>query len=264
MPDHHLHIHSAGDPKNPPVVLLHGFLGTGADWREVMDALSDRFYCLAPDLPGHGETVIDGPDTLYTANATARLLAGYINGERLQAPDLIGYSMGGRLALYLTINYPDYFRRMVLESGSPGLNDPAERAARREQDLSLASRLESEHFEKFLEDWYNQPIFASLHRYPDRLKALIAHRLKQSPLKLAVSLRHFGTGAQEPLWNRLAKTPPTLLIVGEQDAKFRQIAGRMAPSMPDAVVAIVPDAGHNVHFEQPERFTEAVREFLRR
>lgn len=263
MPDYHIHIHSAGDPKNPPVVLLHGFLGTGADWREVMDALSDRFYCLAPDLPGHGQTVIDGPDTFYTANATARLLAGYINGERLQTPDLIGYSMGGRLALYLSINYPDYFRRMVLESSSPGLNNPAERAARREQDLALASRLESEPFDRVLKDWYDQPVFASLQRSSEKLKALIAQRLQQDPLKLAVSLRYFGTGAQEPLWNRLAKTPPTLLIVGDQDAKFRQIAERMAPSMPDATVAIVPDAGHNVHLEQPERFVRIVKEFLR-
>ncbi len=264
MSDYNLHVHSAGDPKNPPVVLLHGFLGTGADWREVMDALSDRFYCLAPDLPGHGETVIDGPDTLYTANATARLLAGYINGERLQTPDLIGYSMGGRLALYLAVNYPDYFRRMVLESSSPGLSNPTERAARRDQDLALASRLESESFDKFLRDWYDQPIFASLQRYPDRLKTLIAQRLRQNPLKLAVSLRHFGAGIQEPLWNRLAKTPPTLLIVGEHDAKFQQIATRMVSAMPDATVGIVPDAGHNVHLEQPERFVRIVKEFLRK
>ena len=260
--DYQFHMQVTGSTGNPAVLLLHGFLGRGRDWLEVMQRLADRYYCLAPDLPGHGRTkVIDGEDA-YGMEGISEALAGVLKELKIEKVDLIGYSMGGRLALYLALRYRERVLRLVLESGSPGLAEEEERSARREQDERLARRLETEPFERFLADWYDQPIFTTLRRNKPWFERLMQQRRDQDPLGLARSLRRMGTGVQESLWDELGQAPPALLIVGAEDTKFKRIAGEMAAMMPAAEVATVAGAGHNVHFEAPERFVQIVREFL--
>lgn len=264
MGDYQFHIIAAGAEGNPAVLLLHGFMGRGQDWREVMEGLGNQFYCLAPDVPGHGKTeVLEGEDA-YTMREICEGLTVALRGIKQDKVDMIGYSMGGRLALYFALRYPELIRRVVIESGSPGIADEAERAARQEQDEALARRLETEPFEQFVREWYEQPLFATIKQDPERFAQLIEQRREQDPRELARSLRGMGTGAQESLWGELDKTPPTLLIVGEEDAKFKGIAAEMAMRMPKAEIATVAGAGHNVHFEAPGRYVELVNEFLSR
>ena len=95
---------------------------------------------------------------------------------------------------------------------------------------------------------------------PPRVEAAVhADRLRNQLAGLAGALRGLGTGALPPLWDRLSEVrAPTTLIVGERDVKFRTIADEMVLALPAADVVVIPDVGHAVHLEAPERVAEAV------
>jgi 2-succinyl-6-hydroxy-2,4-cyclohexadiene-1-carboxylate synthase len=175
---------------------------------------------------------------------------------------LVGYSMGGRLALYLLCHYRHRFNRAVIESASPGLKSETERQERRDHDEQLARRLESEPFEQFLNFWHQKPIFSTLNHESPQFGAMLTRRLGSDPGGLARSLRYMGTGSQPSLWGELSGLDRTLFIVGEYDTKYQAIAAEMASLCAGARTAIIGDAGHNVHFEQPDAYCGAVRQFL--
>ena len=169
--------------------------------------------------------------------------------------------MGGRLALYLTVHFPQYFRGVILESASPGLKTQQERDRRIARDLELARRLETEEFPQFVRQWYANPLFKSFTLHPNYQQA-IAKRLDNDPLKLAKSLRYMGLGMQPSLWNFLSEIRvPILSIVGEQDPKFVAINREIVELCPLADLIVVEEAGHNVHFEQPEQFARLIVHF---
>src|ERR687894_1108620 len=151
----------SGDPLSPTILFLHGFMGSSADWRGAIAALGDRYFCIAVDLPGHGASLGMPPDT-YTIEGAARAVIGILDELERVRTVIAGYSMGGRLALYLALRYPERCAGLLLESASPGIEDEEERTARRETDEEWARCLESGDFEAFLQDWYAQPLFASL------------------------------------------------------------------------------------------------------
>jgi len=244
--------------------MLHGFMGSADDWSEEITApLSAAGYqLLTVDLPGHGRTVVDDEDD-YFVEYCAEGLIRLLDKLHLERVHMVGYSMGGRLALYLAVRFPERCNKVVLESASPGLKTRAEREARIAQDALLANRMISQPMEEFLREWYAQPLFASMAAQPERLKHLIARRSKNERLSLCMSLRGMGTGALPSLWENLKRlTNPLLLIAGEKDAKFTAIGREMADGCPVAQLRVVPDAGHNVHFERPHEFATLVREFL--
>jgi 2-succinyl-6-hydroxy-2,4-cyclohexadiene-1-carboxylate synthase len=166
--------------------------------------------------------------------------------------------MGGRLCLRLALDHPDLVRALVLIGASPGLADPAERAERRRSDARLAADLESSGTSDFLERWLAQPLFKTTTPPPHDLAA----RRANSPAGLAYVLRTLGTGAQDPLWDRLPELAmPVLLVAGELDAKFRAIAERMAAAIgPSASTAWVAGAGHAVLLDQPEACARLIAE----
>src|SRR6266542_1041809 len=227
MPLHHVVDGGAGER----VVLVHGFTQTLAAMEPLATRLRDRHELVRVDLPGHGGS------TAY-----------------------LGYSLGGRLCLRLALDRPELVRALVLIGASPGLDDPVERAARQASDDALAAELERVGLERFLDHWLAQPLFTTLP--PER--AGRAGRLANTTQGLAASLRLHGTGAQEPLWDRLATLrPPTLLITGARDQKFAGIAERMAKAIgPSATLALVPDAGHAAHLERPDEVAALVDAFL--
>ena len=177
---------------------------------------------------------------------------------------MLGYSMGARIALHLAVAAPERLSALVLESGSPGLADPADRATRRASDEELAGRIEREAIAAFVDGWEKLPLFASQQTLPpDMRKRLRMQRLQNSPTGLANSLRGMGTGAQESLWERLAQiTAPTLIVAGGLDRKFGLIAREMAKGLPRAELELVHDAGHAVHLERPEVFDRLVMKFV--
>ena len=251
-----------GDPQDPPILFLHGFMGSSADWKEVMKSLAHRFYCTAVDLPGHGASLNLPPDD-HTVEGTARKVFDALGELGIKRPKIIGYSMGGRLALYLALRYPTHFSGLFLESASPGLESPEERRARREADEMKAQRLESEDFTEFLEDWYRQPLFASVTRNEGLLQQTIEARLHNDPAELAKSLRGLGTGRQLSLWGELSRLQvPALAVAGELDEKFVEIGRRMEAESPMIGFAQIPGVGHNVHDESPGPYIGLLKDFL--
>ncbi|MBN2307992.1 MAG: 2-succinyl-6-hydroxy-2,4-cyclohexadiene-1-carboxylate synthase [Candidatus Hydrogenedentes bacterium] len=252
-----------GESNQPVIVFLHGFMGRGSDWDAMAAELAPSHASLLVDLPGHGRTRIGPgarvPDFETTCAALDRLVAGL----EMARHAVVGYSMGGRLALYWALRHPGGIERLVLESASPGLRGEGERAARRAEDERRAIELETGDFEAFLRRWYAMPLFASLARDPERLEGVIARRLENDPAQLAASLRAAGTGRQPSLWNELGGlSMPALLLAGEEDAKFQGIASAMAAACPAARAEVVAGCGHNIHLEQPGAFAQRLRAFL--
>lgn len=250
--------------KNETIVLLHGFTGSGANWDGPAAFLHKAGYpVLAPDLPGHGANLPAAPDD-YTMEAAAAQLAARIERETGGPVHLLGYSMGGRLALYFALHYPALVRSLALESASPGLATAEERAARRAADDALAARIEWEGIPAFVAYWESLPLWQSQARLPaTTLLWLHEKRLRNDPTGLARSLRGMGTGAQPSLWERLGELSlPVLLLAGEEDAKFVATARQMAARIPQAQLVVVPDAGHTIHLEQPGAWREALLGFL--
>lgn len=248
-----------------PVMLLHGFTGSSANWHPVMERLAGSFRVLAIDLTGHGRS--DAPTEIerYAMPNIANDLGLLLRQLNAIPAHWLGYSMGGRLALYMAVNHPQWVRSLILESASPGLQDAAERAARREQDEALANWIESEGIASFVNQWEKIPLFASQEQLTAEARiALRAGRLANSAHGLANSLRGMGTGIQPSLWAQLdAIDKPTLLVAGEMDDKFVALNQQMAEVIPDATLRIANGAGHTVHLERTDEYAEWVLAFLK-
>ena len=248
----------------PALLLLHGFTGSRLNWQPLIQALAPEHRMIAPDLLGHGKTAHPGDPQRHSMPQAAADLAQIISTLGENRIDLLGYSMGGRLALYFALHYPHLVHRLVLESASPGLKSEAERLARRQSDEELAQRIERDGIPAFVDAWERLPLFASQTRLPEETRRhLRQQRMGSTASGLANSLRGMGTGAQPSLWESLHElNQPVLLIVGELDEKFTRINQLMAASLPNAEIQIIPDAGHTVHLEQPGDYLQQVSRFF--
>jgi 2-succinyl-6-hydroxy-2,4-cyclohexadiene-1-carboxylate synthase len=227
----------------PTILLLHGFTQTGRSWDPVVASLAERYRALAPDLRGHGSAAAVRP--VGFAEVRADLLA--LAPQRFA---LAGYSMGGRIALGLALAAPERVQRLALIGASPGLADAAERDARRAADDALADRIEAEGIAAFASAWGALPLWEG--QPPEVAAAADAMRRSQSAAGLAAALRGLGTGAMEPLWERLGELAmPVALIAGERDVKFTALAERMADAIPHATLHVVTGAGHAAALEAP-------------
>jgi 2-succinyl-6-hydroxy-2,4-cyclohexadiene-1-carboxylate synthase len=250
-----------GHPDCPIIIFLHGFLGDRHEFQPISDLLTSEYQCLSFDLPGHGATQVT-EDSDYEMAPTARAIIAALEQLQISRCFLVGYSMGGRLALYLTLRFPDRFTGTLLESASPGLKTEEEREQRSQRDWQLAAELESAEFTEFLVKWYSQPLFASLVRSPG-FEQMLERRRQNRSAELAKSLRYLGTGAQPSLWQELKRNRvPLCLVVGELDQKFVAINREMRSLCSLAHLEIVEGCGHNVHFENAQAFFNKLRRFL--
>lgn len=297
---HRLHYKTVGQPSHPPLLILHGFLGSCEDFAGVLPFLSEHFYCVLPDLPGHGQTSnlithtepnkttnkLDQETTIYETVShettfcddgysfleTGRSLIALLNHLNIERTNLLGYSMGGRIALYFACHYPARIERTILESASPGLKTEAQRQARREKDEAIARQIEARPLQDFLATWYANPLFASLHRYPAASAAMLARRQNNSPIALAKALRGLGTGRQPSLWSYLHHIAfPLMLMAGLEDEKFTDLGQEIAKeceinNKSKVVLKLFEGCGHNIHLEiaqkSPETYADAVLSFL--
>jgi 2-succinyl-6-hydroxy-2,4-cyclohexadiene-1-carboxylate synthase len=253
-----------GSPGNPDVLFLHGFMGSAADWQDVATTIGNRAFCIALDLPGHGDS-LDLTQKAYTMEGTARAVIRTLDELEARRPVIVGYSMGGRLALYLALRFPERCAGLFLESASPGLESAGEREARRDADEEKAKWLESGDFGCFLRDWYRQPLFAPLARDGELLRRTIEARRRNDPSELARSLRGMGMGIQPSLWEELeGLAVPALAVAGELDGKYARISSRMASINVKVEPAVIPGVGHNVHDEAPTQYAALLGRFLDR
>lgn len=201
-----------------PLVFLHGFLGTAADWAPVCSYLPSC-SCIGLDLPGHGKSP-------FMESFEIEILRFH----------LIGYSMGGRLALMYAAQHPDQVASLTLMSAHPGLKTEEEKKKKRENDAAWAKLILELPIDEFLLRWYHQPLF---HRFKPDLKM----RKQQNTPDLAASLMHYS----------LAKQPRyeiDQVLVGERDWKFRHLFKNPI---------VIPHAGHPVHLENPQAVAEEIR-----
>ena len=228
-----------------------------------MSNLDTVFHCISIDLPGHGETQFPEGTKQIGLPECARGIIRFFEVKCIDACHVVGYSMGGRLALYLALHHSKRIKNIVMESGSPGLANEAEREIRRQHDAVSARRLESGNIDRFLKEWYAQPLFTTIKRRPSLFDMMFRSRLENDPSGLARSLRDMGTGAQPSLWPMLSTGYcPLLLLVGHEDKKFRDIANEISQLYPLSEVAVAKGCGHNVHLEEPDLFTETIHTFL--
>ncbi len=254
---------AAGPPNAPAIVFLHGFLGRGTDWQLIIAGLANRFHCLAPDLPGHGAHSLTDYAKPINFKTLASHLLGWLERLGIRRFTLVGYSMGGRLALYTALHHPQNIAALVLESASAGIADPTQRAARAALDDRRAADIRQRGLAAFLDDWYAMPLFTSLRRYPTLLAQLKRERTAIPAEWAARVIAELSPGRQPALWNRLPELRlPTLLIWGDLDPRYPAIMQHMASCIPTAQIAPVPDAGHNVHAERPGEFLHALQTFL--
>jgi len=230
---------------------LHGFTQRGSMWSEVAGLVGGEW--LTPDLPGHGaepacrwRRAVEGIDGRLGGAAPPRCL--------------IGYSMGGRLALAAALAYPRLVDRLVVVSAGPGLPTAAERRRRRAADRVLAGHIEEVGMAAFAEEWLAQPLFAGLGRRPAEWRSAdLAARAANRAEGVAAALRRLGQGSQPYLGGRLGELcMPALLVVGERDAAYAAAARALAGQIARATVVEVPGAGHAVVGERPGEVAAAL------
>ncbi len=226
------------------VAFVPGFMQRGAAWLPVAGHVARARRTVLVDF--------DEPSLDACVDAVVRAAHGGA---------AVAYSMGARIALHAAVRHPRAFSALVLVGGTPGSEDETQRRSRRAADESLAEWMEGERIDRIVDFWQDQPVFAT--QDDDLVAAQRPGRLEHDPRTLAAMLRTTGQGAIEPLWGRLGKiAAPVLAIAGEHDDKYAAIAERMVAELQDGRVAIVPDAGHAVHLEQPEAVARLVGDFL--
>jgi 2-succinyl-6-hydroxy-2,4-cyclohexadiene-1-carboxylate synthase len=257
---YHVEIYGHGDP----LLLLHGFTGSVESWKWLVPKWQHQRKLIMIDIIGHGLSDSPHDSKRYEIEHVAADLEEILKQLHIEKVNVLGYSMGGRLALTFAVLYSHRVNKLILESSSPGLKSDEERRARIKSDEALALEIETYGVKHFIEKWENIPLFATQKRLPPIVQECIrTERLRNNAKGLANSLRGMGTGKQPSWWDRLSEvTIPTLLICGELDEKFCQIASEMARLMPNAVVSKISDSGHAIHVEQPEIFVKIVDEFI--
>lgn len=251
-----LNITFAGYPNNEPLVLLHGFLGDHHDWQTVITALSSRFFCIIPDLPGHGDSAhINISDPGFSD--CCQLIDSALSALNIEHYHLLGYSLGGRLALHMAQRVPAKLLSLTLESCHPGLTSVDEQQQRWQNDSVWANRLAQLPIRQFLDLWYQQGVFAELSA--QQRQQLIDKRAHNNPLSLANCYQATSLAKQQNLW-----TIPQQLncechyILGENDKKFSQLAQTWQQTGAPLKLHHIANAGHNVHLAQPQAFSQVV------
>jgi 2-succinyl-6-hydroxy-2,4-cyclohexadiene-1-carboxylate synthase len=254
---------TGGLKSHPAVVFLHGFLGDGRDWEVLEGRFAEDFYCIFPDLPGHGENRQQLPVERLTFRWLEQGLKRLLLELNLPAAHLVGYSMGGRAALYAALYYPRLVKSLTLESASPGLANRRARQARRLLDEQRAMTICEKGLECFLDEWYQMPLFASLQRNPALIDSLRRRRNLNDPQAVARVIAELSPGRQPSLWGKLQKIQvPVLLMAGALDDQYTLIMNQMISRIADARLQIAPGAGHNIHLESPEWYVPSVQTFL--
>ena len=237
-----------------PVTLLHGFTQSGRSWHEVISKMPDGWKWVVPDLRGHGDTRVrpGAPHTMDACTADLEMLWDHLGIARTH---LVGYSMGGRLALHVAATRPERILSLLTIGAHAGLEEDA-REGRRRGDEALAQRIEKEGLEAFVNYWSSLPLFAGLERRgPSFVARVRAERMNNHVAGLAESLRGMGAGAMRPVWDELARVRcPCTFVAGQLDHGYVASAQRLAMSVPNGRVVVVQRAGHTVQQERPEAF----------
>jgi 2-succinyl-6-hydroxy-2,4-cyclohexadiene-1-carboxylate synthase len=259
-------LHAELEGEGPPLLLLHGFTGSTRSMESLAAGLRDRHRVIRLDLIGHGRSEAPRELAPYAMERCVDQVAAALDVLGVERVHVLGYSMGGRVALALAALRAEKLHSAILIGARAGIEEPSEREKRRRADEALAARIEEEGVEAFVDRWMALPLFASQRRLGTPvLAAARAQRLANRAHGLARSLRGMGAGAQPCLHDRLEDVRiPVLLAVGAEDLKFGVIARNLSARLANSELALIPEAGHAAHIENPDAFLKAARGFLAR
>lgn len=243
----------------PPLVALHGFTHTGAQFDDLVPHLGRSVIAL--DLPGHG-TSADRPTAMASViddvvDTVRALVAGPV--------PMLGYSQGARVGFGVAAEHPELIAAFVAVSGTPGIADDGARDERSHTDRVLAERIRAIGIDAFVDEWTGSGLTSTTHRPADRRSADRARRLENTAEGLAHALTGFGQGASPSRWDALDRmSMPVLLVTGQWDSAYSEIARDAATRLPASEVAVVADAGHDPIGDRPEEVGRLVSAFLDR
>lgn len=246
---------SLGNPYGRPLVFLHGLFGSGKDFSP-LNELEKIYQCHYFDLPGHGNTL--NADFKSFDEFGHSFFESLKNFE--QKPFLVGYSLGGRIALFLMSHYSHHFEKAAIFSAHPGIIDPKERQERLDQDLTLLENIEDQ--ELFFKNWYASPLFGKLKDNPNFNK-LIKERKNCDLEKIKKCMHFLSVGSQSPLWENLALlNKPLFLGSGALDKKYNNFY-QLLTYNPLFSFQSYLNCGHNPIFEMPDQIIKSLTYFFR-
>lgn len=248
------------DSSLPYLLLFHGFMGSGSNFSHLIKPLSTFCNPITIDLLGHGRSDLCIDPKQYDAAKQVSHLQSILKRVQIQNLHIFGYSMGGRLAFQLLNHSPEYFQSGIIESAHCGLKDKIERLERQRNDDILAIKIEQD-FESFIDKWSEQPLFdATPISFKESFKKVM---MAQNHRSMAASLRGFGSGVMPYICDSIIDLEiPVHLISGEKDQKYHQLMSMISMMNSNFSFESIPDAGHRVHTDQPDRFVESIRTFL--
>lgn len=248
-----------GQPNNPAIVLLHGFLGDKHDWFAVAEILAEQYYCISVDLPGHGDS-LNQALPMPGFEACCELIEQTVSKLGVEQYHLIGYSLGGRIALHLARRYRSCVLSLILESCHPGLQSEQDKAQRRINDAQWADKLAELDMTTFLTQWYQQAVFADLSYQQQH--AMIKRRCGNQGVNLSNCYQATSLALQASLWDTPAViNAPCFFIAGSDDSQFLSLARRWQQQSPLQLYC-VNASGHNVHSAAPDSFSQLVLRLL--
>lgn len=244
----------------PCVVFLHGLLGSIGDWEQIAPAIAKTHPVLLIDLPGHGNSRLITVSESHGFEQTCHLIIEQLESSPYQEFIFVGYSLGGRIAMYLNacVELPTNHSLcgLCIEGGNFGLLSKEDKQVRLNNDIQWAERFEQQPIADVLDNWYQQKVFSSLN--PEQRQDLVAKRSDNLGKSIGMMLRSTSLAKQPYLLEALHRsTIPMLYICGEADNKFQHLAEQS-----QLTYQIIAQAGHNAHVEQPERFTHVLNTFL--
>ena len=258
-----INVEIAGDG-DTSLLFIHGFAGSAEDWNEIVEALSGDFKLVSIDMPGFGKSAKPDEPEYYSQSFGRAVITSVIKQLGLDKVILVGYSMGGRFALDVVAADSQSVIGLILESSAPGIEDEEQRELRVLSDTALANAITEKGMEWFVNYWSGIDLFQSQKELSELKMLQQDHRrLRNTTIALTNSLRAFGAGVMEPLWNYLHTIDvPILLLTGELDSKFTAINGRMSVMFPLCKHIVVKNTGHNIHLENPSEFVNLLKDFI--
>ncbi len=248
------------------IIFLHGFTGSSEDWNDILPGIDDRFNKITVDLLGHGKSDSPNDPSLYSWELQVEQINKIINHFTEEKVILVGYSMGGRLALCYTYTYPERLFGLILESSSPGIKNKSQREKRIKDDEEFSKFISTHTTEEFIDIWTEKEIFTTQLRFSEAKRNEIKkNKIKNNRVGLSNSLYGFSTGKMPYLFNQFNNfNISTLLLTGELDTKFTSLNKSIVKQFPFAEHRIIKNAGHTIHLEEPEKFIDAANSFLKR
>lgn len=250
---------SSGYKRSEAIVLLHGFLGNSADFSLLLSELGNYHYSMAFDLPGHGKSLFLSEAT-YLIDNTIVTIHSQLHSLDINKVHIVGYSMGGRIALSFANAYPEMISSLTMISSTAGLKTKEERRLRIENDTKIIDKIQSLSMEDFLHFWYSQQIFSFS---SERINSILSQRVTNNKSEIIKSLKFAGTGMMTPLWDNLHNLNfPILLLSGVKDKKFVKICEEMHQIMPNSRNIVIENSSHNLLLDAPVETLNLITKFI--